>query len=548
MNRIAFITSISIVALLFRTQNSSAQGTTFTYQGRLTQSAAPANNLYEMQFTLFDTLTNGNQIGVPVSLGPVPVTNGLFTVLLDFGAAPFTGNPRWLEITLNLFGSDMVPTTLSPRQPITPTPYAIHAANAAGLMNFGAEPLDIKVNGQRVLRLEANPGTAPNVIGGASVNGVAPSVLGATIGGGGNSSPGFEATNRIEANFGTISGGAAHMIQGRSQNSTISGGWQNTIYADAGWSTIGGGESNTIEPNARYSTISGGGLNKAGGFASSIGGGSLNTVQTNADHASIGGGLRNLIAANAMQSTIAGGNMNDIGMNSSNSVIGGGNDNHIANDSEYATIPGGAGNVAASRAFAAGTGAKANHSGAFVWGDSTLADVISTNANSVTMRAGGGYRLFSNGGLNAGVFLAAGGGSWTAISDRNAKENFEPVNGRAVLEKVAALPLATWNYKSQDSSIRHLGPTAQDFKAAFAVGETDTGITSVDADGVAFAAIQGLNQKLDQQMKANDRQIELLQKRNKSLEERVERLEQILRTLSGQTVRHSPNGNDEGFH
>src|SRR5438552_12128033 len=100
MNRIAFITSISIVALLFRTQNSNAQGTTFTYQGRLTQSVAPANNLYEMQFTLFDTLTNGNQIGVPVSLGPVPVTNGLFTVLLDFGAAPFTGNPRWLEITL----------------------------------------------------------------------------------------------------------------------------------------------------------------------------------------------------------------------------------------------------------------------------------------------------------------------------------------------------------------------------------------------------------------------------------------------------------------
>jgi hypothetical protein len=84
------------------------------------------------------------------------------------------------------------------------------------------------------------------------------------------------------------------------------------------------------------------------------------------------------------------------------------------------------------------------------------------------------------------------------VSDRNAKENFSAINPREVLEKVAALSVQSWNYKSQAASIRHIGATAQDFQAAFNVGETNTGITTIDADGVALAAIQGLNQKLEE--------------------------------------------------
>jgi len=104
------------------------------------------------------------------------------------------------------------------------------------------------------------------------------------------------------------------------------------------------------------------------------------------------------------------------------------------------------------------------------------------------MRASGGYRLFSNSGATAGVYLAPGGGSWSSMCDRNAKENFVPVDAEAVLAKVVSLPIATWNYKSQDPAIRHMGPTAQDFKAAFGLGESDTGIASIDADGVAFSS------------------------------------------------------------
>ena len=90
-----------------------------------------------------------------------------------------------------------------------------------------------------------------------------------------------------------------------------------------------------------------------------------------------------------------------------------------------------------------------------------------------------------------------GNGAVVLTSDRNAKENFKPVDARAVLDKVTALPISQWNYK-QDTSMEHIGPMAQDFYAAFGVGPDNKHIATVDADGVALAAIQGLNQKLNE--------------------------------------------------
>ena len=145
---------------------------------------------------------------------------------------------------------------------------------------------------------------------------------------------------------------------------------------------------------------------------------------------------------------------------------------------------------------------------------------MSTNANSVTFRARGGYRLFSSA-ASAGVSLAAGSGTWTSMSDRNTKENFEAVYPREVLDKVAALPVSRWNYKTQPANVRHVGPMAQDFHAAFAVGESDTGITTVDADGVALAAIQGLNQKLEEKNAALAKQVEELKALVETLAQKV---------------------------
>ena len=89
------------------------------------------------------------------------------------------------------------------------------------------------------------------------------------------------------------------------------------------------------------------------------------------------------------------------------------------------------------------------------------------------------------------------GGAVNPPSDRNVKKDFAPVDPQEVLRKVAALPLHTWTYTNESAGIRHLGPVAQDFHAAFGVGADDKHIATVDADGVALAAIQGLNEKVE---------------------------------------------------
>jgi hypothetical protein len=100
--------------------------------------------------------------------------------------------------------------------------------------------------------------------------------------------------------------------------------------------------------------------------------------------------------------------------------------------------------------------------------------------------------LYTNGALMAGSYLAAGSSTWAVVSDRDQKDNVAAVSGSEVLEKLAAIPTSTWNYKSEDRSTRHMGPMAQDFHAAFGLGDSDKAIGMIDADGVALAAIQGL--------------------------------------------------------
>ncbi len=117
-----------LVALVAAT--ASAQTTQFTYQGRLTDSSLPANGSYDFQFKLFDALAGGSQVGGTLSPTNVTVTNGIFTVTLDFGSAVFPGANCWLDISVRLAGGGGF-TTLSPRQPISSTPYAIKSLSAA---------------------------------------------------------------------------------------------------------------------------------------------------------------------------------------------------------------------------------------------------------------------------------------------------------------------------------------------------------------------------------------------------------------------------------
>lgn len=120
----------------------------------------------------------------------------------------------------------------------------------------------------------------------------------------------------------------------------------------------------------------------------------------------------------------------------------------------------------------------------------------------------GGFGGSSSGGIGGIGGIGGGSSSGGIFSDRNLKENVADIDNRAILDRVANLPIREWNYKQQDAKIRHIGPMAQDFAAAFGVGEDDRLISAVDANGVALAAIQALYAQTQEQSK----QIEALQK------------------------------------
>ena len=352
--------------------------------------------------------------------------------------------------------------------------------------------------------------------------------------GGGGSNMVFAGAALLSVAYGNaIAGGVNNAVYGNARGQAIGGGFGNQMgmpNSGSGWCVISGGYENIITGGESYSdcNIAGGAFNIIGGYASFPGGCAIGGGEGNfADgvNSVVAGGGANSIQAQGSQvyrgSAIAGGESNLVAT-ADWAAIGGGFFNLVSGN--FAAIPGGASNTATGAySFAAGNQAHATNQGAFVWADSTPAGIGSSAADQFTVRASGGIRLFSNPGATAGVSLAAGSGSWTSLSDRNAKEHFEPADPQAVLAKLVALPVSTWNYKSQDAAIRHIGPTAQDFKAAFAVGETDTGIATVDESGVALAAIQGLNEKLDQK----DAEI-------RDLKQSVAELRKMLESLSGQ--------------
>jgi len=270
-----------------------------------------------------------------------------------------------------------------------------------------------------------------------------------------------------------------------------------------------------------------------------VGGGGTNLSA--GDYATISGGFQNVAGDN--EAAVGGGAFNTaLGFSS---VIGGGGVNSA--EGLYATVPGGFANLAqGSYSFAAGLSARANHARAFVWSGYDNAapsfqpsrlHVLGTNGLSVdysTQRpdGGGGKWVVIGGEIDFpgtviqaynGAYLSEAG-VWQDVSDKNRKTDFAPINPREVLDQVLALPVQEWRYTNEVAGVRHIGPTAQDFHAAFEVGTDDKTIGAVDANGVALAAIQGLNQKLTKDLKAKDAEIGELKQNVAELRELVVRL------------------------
>ena len=412
-------------------------GTAFTYQGQLKSEGQPYTGTCDFQFGLYDVPTGGTPLGNLPRTG-VPLTEGYFTVQLDFGAGAFTGEARYLDISVRCPAGTGDYTLLEPRQELTATPYALYATNNWSVTgNAGTTPgtnylgtsdnqaLEIKVNNQRVFRFEPNT-TSPNLIGGYSGNAITTGVYGATISGGGKS--GY--LNRVTDAYGSIGGGGDNQAGDADTNltnatyATVAGGYHNTASDEVSFvgggilnlasgyaSGITSGEQNTA--NGPGSAIGGGYHNAASGGTSAISGGYYNTASE--DGSAIGGGEYN--TASGMYSAVGGGEENTAsGYNSAigsgyrnsasgegsaigggyqniasgyNSAIGGGGYN--AASGAYSTIPGGYDNTASGwYSFAAGNQANATTNGSFVWADAQDAAYNDHGINTFNVRAQNG--------------------------------------------------------------------------------------------------------------------------------------------------------------
>jgi hypothetical protein len=345
--------------------------------------------------------------------------------------------------------------------------------------------------------------------------------------------------NQVAGNYGTVAGGYTN--EAASGYATVGGGYNNhatnnavTIAggeANSAWgqcAVIGGGYANTA--TAQYSTVGGGTYNDATGGMAVVGGGHGN--EASSGYATVAGGQNN--TASDAFATVGGGNAGTAGGYAS--TVAGGWENQSQGD--YAMVPGGAHNSASGAfSFAAGRRAKANHDGAFVWADSTEADFASTSSKEFIVRASGGIWFGTNSSpstpadkfinTSTGAYLSSGG-TWTNACDRNVKENFVPIDGREVLERLTTVPISTWNYKAEDPAVRHMSPMAQDLYAAFGLGQDEQHISTIDADGVALAAIQGVYAII----KDKDAELATLKSRNRELESRLADLETRLAELA----------------
>jgi trimeric autotransporter adhesin len=323
-------------------------------------------------------------------------------------------------------------------------------------------------------------------------------------------------SNAVTTNYAVIGGGVNNTVGIFGDHGIIAGGNANDLGGS--YAAIGGGSNNVIDDGTAYSTIAGGDANEVStqstGGDSAIGGGSHNGVSSqyaviaggftntvSGDYGFIGAGTNNTVSAAG--GFIASGGYNTV--SALGAVVDGGYQQTASGS--FSTIPGGYRNATSGTyALAAGAFANAGQNGTFVWSDGSNGSAVlsSSHAYQFLARASGGFTLYTNAGATVGAQLPAGSGTWESLSDRNAKTNIVPLDDETVLDKVAALPISRWSYRTEHG-VRHAGPMAQDFYAAFGLGEDDKHITSIDENGVALAAIKALHRENVQLRAANGR-------------------------------------------
>lgn len=422
----------------------------------------------------------------------------------------------------------------------------------AGYYNTIEGAVDCVLGGGFLNAIQTN--CAASVLAGGTGNSIGPGATNAVLTGG--------ALNRIQTNAvqATISGGWGNNIGPAANHGTIGGGYENSIQTGATDTVVAGGLWNSIGPSSVFATVGGGARNSASGLSATVSGGYNNRAV--AGDSAIGGGVDNL--ALGFRSVIPGGFANETTGAYSFAAGRRAKARHDgsfvwadAADADFGSsasnqflirATGGLGVGVTNPAYVADFGGRirlrqdALGSAPGLWlhqpapaGDRAFVGMSGEGYVGLYGNAGAGWGLMmnvTNGNVGIGTVpngtnkLTVAGGAycsgttWVNASDRNLKDGFAPVNAAEVLAKVSALPISTWHYRSEGAATRHLGPMAQDFRAAFGLGYDDTSIATVDEGGVALAAIQALHAEVG-----------ALKKENAALQQQLDAVLQRLRAL-----------------
>ena len=372
-----FVCTLAVLA--FSAINSElssvyAQGTAFTYQGQLQNKGNPASGTYNLQFSLYTVNTGGTAVAGPVTTNGVVISNGLFTVTIDFGASVWNGETNWLQLAVETNGGSF--TSLAPRQQLTPAPYSIYSegANALGLSGtipssdlggtYG-NPIDLSNAGNSF----TGNGAGLVDVNASMLGGLASSNFWQTTGNAGTTAgPNFVGTTDDQPLYLDSSGYPALRLQYASTFQVIP-----FVFDQYAMNIAGGYWGNTISNGVIGGTIAGGGEQT---YSFDIVSGPISTY------------LPNIVSGNF-------------------GAVGGG----YGNMAGYgAAIPGGFNNIATGNAsFAAGNSAQALHNNSFVWSDgsATYSDsgpdqflIFATGGVGIGTLAGPQQYLSVRGGLN----------------------------------------------------------------------------------------------------------------------------------------------------
>jgi hypothetical protein len=541
------------MAALLAALAPAAHAGEFVYQGQLDDRGVPANGRYDVRVAAFGDEKSPQTLLAPIEFPGIEVKDGHFELRFD---APLAGDREaWLEVAVRDAGASawagipgrskaIAAPLIGACWGVTGDSGSNPATNFLGTTD--AQPLVLRTQGVRSLRIEpsaelfaGSPITA-NIIAGSFVNGVSSGVRGATIAGGGYefaAAPGSQ-RNHVTDHYGSIGGGYANMVGndaapaddattatvggGRSngataRDATVAGGSDN--YATQGSSAVGGGAGNTA--SGYLSVVAGGYLNCAGGSASSAGGYRAKVRQGSLSGA-VGAGCSGVATTGTErgdQGTFVWADYQDADFTSTGTdqflvrAQGGMAINtNTPTPGNALTVAGHVSVPASGLFFGSATRQMLN-----LFGNGFGSGV---QLNTHYFRSGTGFAWFQGGTHNDGENNPGAGGSvlmtltpngispaltysgraraqnFENVSDRAVKTDFLDVDVGAVLGQVIRLPLSSWRYIDAPGE-RHLGPVAQDFRALFGLGASERTISTVDSAGVALAAIQGLNAKLE---------------------------------------------------